>query len=249
MSTKQLAKIEKVGKTLSVALPGGVWTKTGFMVFDSATEAQLCDTVSQMNALNLSCAWALGDLGIAIQERKQKEYFAEAGNLRERAKKTDDAEAKARLLEKADELEGRLPQYTKELAELLGVDSGYWRNCVSLARFYEPSFRMTVLTPTHHIAAMHGAGGSSGNVATAREWMEQATRDALTASELRKRVNQALATSRKPAKPAEGNPFKALDAADQWCIANKALEVKAEHRAALRTRFQALIDWLRKLEG
>lgn len=240
----------KNGKELSVPLPGGVWTRREFVVFDGATEAQLCQAVRQMSALNLSSRWALGDLGMAIQERKRAEFAKQAKALRESAKRSEDAEHRGRLLKQAEGLEGsRMDTYTRELADVLEISDGYWRDCVQLARFYPPSERSDAhgITPAHHHAAMKAAGGAGGKLATAQQWIAQATKDALTAAELRKKVNLSLATSRPPAKPAERNEFEALDAADQWAIAHKGLLLTPEQGEVLRVRWSALADFMARL--
>ena len=94
---------------------------------------------------------------------------------------------------------------------------------------------------------MRGAGGAKGKLATAEQWIAQATKDALSAAELRKRVNLSLATSRPPPKAAEENPFSELDAADQWCIAHKGEQIGPDYLPALRVRWAALIEFVGKL--
>ena len=60
--------------------PGIVATKTSLTVFDSATDQQLNAAFSKIAKMEKSVAWWLGDLGIAIQERKraQKSILADA---------------------------------------------------------------------------------------------------------------------------------------------------------------------------
>lgn len=96
---------------------------------------------------------------------------------------------------------------------------------------------------------MIGAGGMKGSVATAQQWIAQATKDALTASELRKKVNLSLATSRPPTKPPETNPFTALDAADQWVIGHRDEVINPAAAALFRTRWAALIEFIERLKN
>ena len=239
---------------LRLSMPAGVWTRTGFTVSPSATEAQLHSSVALMTKLNRSTAWALGDLGIEIHARKRCEVMAAAKKLRQEAdalKGAENSPKRDRLLKKAEELESKQVQvYTRKLADALGVDDGYWRNCISLARFFNPSQRSDTLTPAHHLAAMRGAGGTSGKLAKAKQWIAKAQKDSLSASELRKKVNLSLATSHPPSTPPEKNAFTELDAADQWCIRNKELAVAKSHAQTLLVRWQELFAFgerLRKL--
>lgn len=258
---------ESVSPIASVTMPGGVWTAKEFVVFDGATTAQLCDSVKRLNKLNLASKWALGDLGIALQERKRVEVNARVAELTSQAEAIDseepDAKArKQRLMIEANKLHAsRVNEYTNELAEALGVDAGHWWNCVSLARFYPASLRSEALLPEHHIVAMRAARSKNGGAiskgegvtkdggAKAREWLLQAEQEGLKASELRRRVNIALAT----AKPANVEPahdeYAALTACDEWAIQYRSQvgTHTKEQCVRLLTMLQGVADLLNAL--
>src|SRR5882724_5035608 len=122
-------KLEKMEqKDAPVAnMPGGVATRNAFVVFETATTDQLTKAVSQIMTMQGALAWWLGDLGIALQERKRLQLQKEALELRTQAEgidlsDKDAANNKAKLIEKATRLENvGVIEYTGELAEALGV--------------------------------------------------------------------------------------------------------------------------------
>lgn len=260
--------LESVSPIASVTMPGGVWTPTEFVIFEGASVAQLQESVRRLSKLNISSQWAFGDLGLALQDRKRREIEPQIQALREQADSFDasEPEAKAtkqRLLDKAKAMENAPTQYTTDIADLLGVDDGHWRNCVVLARFYPPSKRFDTLYPHHHLIAMRaarakigagvsnggggisiGAGVEDGGGAIAREWLLQADQERLKGPEMRRRVNVALAT----AKPADTTPqrdeYAALTACDEWAIGYRSHvpSLNAEQRQRLLTLMQGILD-------
>ncbi len=235
--------------TAQVEMPGGFWTPKEFVIFEGATTEQLCQSVKRLNKLNLSSKWALGDLGIALQERKRIEVAKQAADLLSYAATIDtnepEAVARKRKLEKeAAELEKiKVPQYTSELAEKLGVDVGHWWNCVTLARAFKPSLRSEALLPEHYLVALKFAGGAKA-VATeqglkkARECIAIAEEGengrVLPASKVRRWANTSLATHTPPKGKPEPDPYAELTAAAQWAIGYRSEVGKLSKDQAVR---------------
>jgi hypothetical protein len=244
--------LERVSPVVSVDMPGGVWTVKEFVVFDGATTEQLCQSVVRLTKLNLSSKWALGDLGIALQARKRIQVEKEAQALREKANAIDATEPEAkehkkRLIKEAEDIEAsRVDEYARELADVLKVDEGHWRNCVSLARFFPVSLRNDTLFPEHHIAAMKAAGGAKGEPAKAQAWLNDAAQQELTASELRKRVNLSLATAKPVKGPPHEDDYAAITQADTWAMRAKdsAQSLTPEQAHHVWSLTLALREWL-----
>lgn len=137
--------------------------------------------------------------------------------------------------------------YITGRAEVLGVDEGYWMNCVSLCRFFKPSQRCETLTVHHHAVAMKAAGGASGDIKTATRWLTMAAESGWSAAELRKHVNLSLASAPKPKNDALENPFAPVDEADKWATQHKADTTSPQHAAQLLTRWQALVEYIELL--
>ncbi len=236
--------------TPTIPLPGGVWTKTQFTIFDSATDDQLMQAAAQLYRMNVSAQWALGDIGLAIQERFRQVVLSKTREMNERAAKLESPAERATLIAQASELESKqLPSYTDGIAEKLNIEAGYWRHCVLLARFYPPNERHESLTPAHHLVAMKGAGGATrGSATKARPLLILAEKKEWGASELRRHVNSYLATSQPPKKwQPEPNRFKVGDAFDQWCIGNPPGSLSSEEKQLLVTRWQAAIAFIDSL--
>lgn len=208
-----------------VQLIGGVATKNAFHVFDTATNEQLISTICKVREMQGASAWWLGDLGLAIQDRKRAELAAQVKELRDKAVEMDgslpeQANVKNELLERADELDnGAEVKYTAELCSALGIDVGYLKNCVSLARFYPPSLRNDGLTVEHHIAAMRGAKRDGAKI---QEVLKQAKVSGQSASELRKSLAEESATHRPPVAQPETDEFEALGRANKWATGYKS---------------------------
>jgi hypothetical protein len=234
---------------------GVVVSRTGLIIGDEVSDQDLHRAFSQTAKMEKSVAWWIGDLGIAIAERKRAPLVAKAAELRDRAKNcTDDEDglrAARELRLQADRVEGGQVEYARELAEAHGLNSTYIRDCVMLCRAIPGSSRTDTLTPKHHHAALKAAGTQStgSGLTKAVEWLNVAESEKLTAAALRKRVNQSLAEVRDPIKPAEENPYKLLDAADSWCIHNASTVYAKAVAANMLVRWQALValvDNLRK---
>lgn len=254
MSTIILEKVSPADAPVA-QLPGGVATKTAFIPLPGSTVEQLCASVRQVTTMEGALAWWLGDLGIELQERKRKQLSAEAAALRKEAaaldiKEPEAKERRRRLLEQAEEKEtSGVIRYTDELGEALKVDVGYWKNCVMLARFYEPSSRGDGLTPKHYRVALTAVGGVNGDVRKAQAWLQTAQKEHLTASELRKQVNVTLATARPPAGAPEVDAYAALHEANRWCMAHKDERLTAQQRLFLLERFPALVAFVEGLRN
>lgn len=247
--------LERPKQQTSLPMPGGVWTTLGFTVFDTATDEQLHKSIIQLDKLNASSKWALGDIGIAIQERKRRELALQAKDLRARAAAIEARDADSRatrreMLEKAQALETKgVIEYTSDLARMLGINAGNWRNAVSLARFYEPSLRSDGLRPEHHIAAMKAAGGALGDVKKARHWLTQAVENNWRASDLRRHVNQAMATAKAPTLAPLTNHLKEMDAADTWASAHMEDAITPAAAQSRLTRWASLIKYVGRMRA
>lgn len=250
---------------VSVDMPGGVWTAKQFAVNPNATTVDLCESVKRLNRLNLCSQWALGDLGIALQDFKRAAIDIESSDLIAQAQATEDAEHRQRLLAKAKKLEHAHVDYMRDLAKSLGVDDGHWRDCVQLARFYPPGERYDALYPHHHRVAMRaarrqveGEGGTSPNPralaktgGTARAWLAEAEQHGYTASELRRKVNTILATAPAPKHAPEPDPYAVLNAADEWAITFRAKvpSLSKPQRTQLLTLMQGLLELAESLRS
>lgn len=140
--------------------------------------------------------------------------------------------------------------YTAERAEIIGIDAGYWRNCVCLARFFSPSDRSDGLGFGHHWSAMRAAGGAGGDIKIAKTWLNRAKDNAWSQAAMRKQVNLALARSHPPTAPTETNPFDLIDAADGYLMTKPAFPPLTPDQARTQLiRWQALIAFVRHLEA
>ncbi len=202
-----------------VQLVGGVATRNAFVVFDTATTEQLVAALGKVKEMEGATAWWMGDIGLALQERKRAELAGKAAELRKRATELDGSDpeqvrAKENLIEQAEELEnGAEIKYREQLAEAFAINAGYLANCVSLARFYPPSFRNEGLTVAHHIEAMRGAKRDSQKI---QEILKEAKDKGQTASEMRKELAEKNAVHRAPVAAAEAPSFTELAKADDW---------------------------------
>lgn len=238
-----------------VSTPGGVATKNSFVVFEAATTEQLIAAVRQVNMMEGATAWWLGDLGIAIQDRKKEELLKQAAELRAKAAKLDGsvpetAAIKDDLLEQAEALETRkVLEYRTELAEKLDLDPGYWHNCVTLARFYQPAHRNAGLKPKHHFVAMQYAGG---DLKKAKEWLAGAEEGHLAASELRKQLAEERAARTPPTPPSVDLSFTEMTKVDKWaggfCERVKTMSPEqAINTLTMLTKLRELVHHLEEL--
>jgi hypothetical protein len=202
-----------------VQMTGGVATRNAFHVFDSATNEQIIAAIGKVREMEGATAWWLGDLGLAIQQRKLDELASKAKELRARAESLDgsdpeQAAVKNNLLEQAEDMEnGAEIKYRDSICEAFGIDRGYWANCVSLARFYPPSLRNEGLTVEHHIAAMRGAKRDGEKI---QEVLKRAKINGQSAAELRKQLAEESASHRPPTSPPFPLDFSELGRADTW---------------------------------
>lgn len=237
-------------------LPGVVCTRMCLTVFDAATDQQLHRAFSQITKMEKSVAWWLGDLGIAIQERKRRLLAREAAELRQMAndctKDSEGIKAARGLNERAGRLEvSGVVEYTAEVCAAHNVDAGYLRNCVSLSRFYQPSQRCDGLTVHHHRVAFLEGGQTStgaGEINKAVGWLNISREENLSVSELRKRMRMSGRTAFPPTTAPQSNEYKELDAADSWCIHNPIGVIDSARAQTLCVRWLALREWVGKLE-
>lgn len=253
----------------AINVPGVVFTRNAVLFEKRQPIERLIALAKQAAGVGRSMAWFLGDIGLEIQEHARRSNADQAEkNLKQaeqlasdpkgNREKIRDLRADAQRL-KEDSGESFRASYSGKL----DIDDGYWRNCVMHARFFPPSTRNEPrpvtrsdappqagpLLITHYAVAMKAAGGAKGSLAKAQAWLEKAASHGWTPSELRKQVNLSLATAHPPSTPSEVNHFAALDAADAWAITNGEREIDPAHAPTLRTRWAALIAFLKKLEG
>lgn len=251
-----IGKVMILTETLSACdevvaqLPGGAATRTSFVVFDGATDRQLHEALSQIRKMSGALAWWLGDVGLVLQERKRTQLAKEAIELRTRAAEVPDDESrvKADLLEKAQRLEEcGVIEYTAEFCKAHDLDEGYFRQCVMISRFYDPSVRTNGLKYEHHVVAMRAAGGARGEVKKAQQWLQTAEKAHWKAAELRREVNTAAAGQKPAEAPQEANAFDELDAADQWALAHGRNVIHPDAAVLMLTRWEALFTFVDRI--
>jgi hypothetical protein len=242
-----------------VVFPGGVWTATQFIVNHDASPSDLCESVKRLNRLNLCSQWALGDLGIALQDFRRAALDIESNDLISQAEGTEDSEHRQRLLAKAKKLEHAHIDYMRDLAKSLGVDDGHWRDCIQLARFFPPGERHDTLYPHHHRVAMRAARrqseGEGAAIAprgqakargAAHAWLAEAVQHGYTTPQLRRKVNTALATAPAPKHPPEADPYAELNAADEWAITFRSSVPSLSIQQCIQLR--SLMQGIRELD-
>lgn len=136
--------------------------------------------------------------------------------------------------------------YVQERAGIVGIDDGYWRNCVQLSRFFELSSRNDNLSAKHHFAAMTG---SKGDKEQAQEWLSSAEKLHWSAADLRKHINIACATSHAPETEPEENIDEALDAVDQWAKSAMQRQMDPGTARKLLSRMSDLLALIEKLKA
>lgn len=190
-----------------------------------------------VSKLEGATAWWLGDIGLAIQDLKRAEFRAknERDPLMTAADWNDAADSYAY-------------HYMSVDSETIGVDEGYWSNCIMLSRFFRSSQRCEDLSVHHHRVAMLGAGGAKGEPKLARKWLETATEHGWSASELRRHVNLSLATHTPASAEPEVNRWKFLDEADREAVKAKDLVVPREAAVSMLTRFKAIVEFIDRLK-
>lgn len=237
-----------------VSLAGGVATKNAFVVFDTATNEQLVGALMRVREMEGATQWWLGDIGLALQERKHRELAAKVQELRTKASEMDgsipeQAAVKNDLLKQADALDnGAEVKYTAELCEALDIDVGYLKNCVSLSRFYPPSCRHDGLGVKHHAVAM-AAGKMDAN--KAQQWLAKARAEHLGASDLRKVAAESVAIYKAPEAPALPLSYDELTRADKWAMKfkTKAETLTSAEANAILTNIAELRALITRLES
>lgn len=219
-------------KTDLISLPACVPTATALQIDQRAPDKDLLAIGRTISVMVKGQAWWLADLGIELRRRKLKEVKTLHPDL------TD------------EELDNKARHYVGEVAEVLGIDTAYWHNCVSLGTYFESSLRSEnpAITPSHHHLAMQAAGGSASDPKKAVAWLLKAEENQWTVAQMRQQVRQALATGTAPNQPPEPNPFEALDDADHWAITQQATALSPEMAKACLVRFTALIAFIERLK-
>ncbi len=136
--------------------------------------------------------------------------------------------------------------YVSERAAIVGIDEGYWRNCVQMARFFELSCRHDNLSAKHHYEAMRG---SRGDKEKADEWLCSAEKLDWSCSDLRKHINLSLATVHAPETPAHENEFEGLDIADRWAKGSAGIQLDSDRARKILSRIQDLLAFIEKLKA
>lgn len=198
---------------------------------------QLNKLAAGVSKLEGATAWWLGDIGLAIQDAKRAEF--KAANKKDKLITADDWNAAA---------DAYAREYTTGRADSIGVDDGYWWNCVLLCRFFPSSQRCEGLSVHHHRVALIGAGGAKGDPRQAKKWLETAREHGWSASELRRHVNLSLATHTPATAEPEINRWKFMDEADREAVKTKDLEVPREAAVSLLTRFKAIVEFIDRLK-
>lgn len=140
--------------------------------------------------------------------------------------------------------------YRAGRASILGIDEGYWANCVMICRFFKASCRHEALSHSHHYEACRAAGGAAtGSVRDALRWLKRAQEEGWAVSKMREMVNRSLATSHKPGKPAEENYFEPLDEADKWAHQHVADQLEPGAAKKLLVRFSEIINYIDRLKA
>lgn len=258
---------EKPSAALSVAnsgidVPGVAITRNACVFKKTLSLDQLNALAAHVTELQGGVAWWLGDVGLEIQARNREANEREAQDLDKKArrlerdlehvegKEREELRDTLRMIEKrAAELRAdKGDHYRAKHAEMLGIDAGYWANCVMVARFFAPSSRDEGLSHMHHRVALYAAGGTEGKVADAVKWLRRAAKGNWSAADMRREVNQSLATAQKEPPPME-DPFAELVPADRWAITAKARVPKMSDDEAIKlfTMTQALREFLAEL--
>lgn len=237
-----------------INLIGGVATKNAFHVFDTATNEQLITTLNKVREMEGATAWWMGDIGLAIQERKRADLAGRAIELRDKAANLDgsvpdQADHKNRLLEEAEGLEnGAEVSYRDEICRSLEIDPGYLANCVRLARFYPPSSRGEGLKPKHFRVVQDYIKQDREE---AKQWLDRARENNWKASDLRKEIAKSKATAHPPETPPEKNEFEEITKADRWAMRFKetADDLTSGQAHAVLVMMSEILSLAKKLES
>lgn len=136
--------------------------------------------------------------------------------------------------------------YVSERSAIVGIDDGYWQNCVKTSRFFEIVVRTTNLSFSHHFVAMQGGRGDLGK---SREWLASAEKHEWSVSELRKHINLANATAHPPLNEPEENMDEAVDIADQWARGAMVRQMDPDTARKLLSRMSDLLTLIEKLKA
>lgn len=136
--------------------------------------------------------------------------------------------------------------YVAERSAIVGIDDGYWRNCVQTARYFEIAVRNANLSFSHHYVAMVGGRGDKEK---SGEWLASAEKLKWSVSDLRKHINMANATCSPPINEPEENEFGWLDQADGWALANMSRQMDPATARKMLSRMQELLNFIEKLKA
>lgn len=247
----------------AISATGAAFLRNGVKFDRTLSLDQLSALAAAVTEMHGGTAWWYGDIGLEIQARNREanELKAQAEDARVKTlerelehvegKERDDVRIALHDAEaRAAELRGdQCYHYLGNLSEALGIDSGYWRNCIMVARFFQSSCRHDDLSINHHYEAIRGAGGVEGKMIDAKAWLTRAAESEWSVAELRKEINLSKMTAPLTPHPPFENEFEPLDAADKWAMRFKSdTRITSDSAKKLLTRFQAIRDFLRRLE-
>lgn len=228
----------------SVSLPGAGVTRTALVINPKATDKELGELGAALVAIDGSRSWWMGDYALFLYDRKRAELLAD---LTEKRK----AEGKPLTDEDREDITTAGTGYLAEKARVLGIDEGSFRNCQSVARFYRKlSYRNDnpAIGFAHHVAAIVGAGGATGEPKRAVAWLIRAEENGWSVSQLREQINRSQSTAKQPELEPLANPWQPLDDADEWA---RQIEITGFTPDAARTqlsRIAALLAFIAKLQ-
>lgn len=174
MSTKNLARVME----RNIAVSGVRFTRTG-LAFDKVDEATLVEAGAFLQAVDACSAWWWGDF---LKEYCGFRLKAEIGN------------------EAIDEItrEQKLRNYGAHYSSICGREPKTLWHWKGVADFYESSRRREDLSHTHHVEARDG---SDGDKAVADNWLDQASANGWSASELRAAIRRSKRQEQEPDEP------------------------------------------------
>jgi uncharacterized protein YjiS (DUF1127 family) len=250
---------------IAIRMPAGTWEPKQFVITAGASMRQLRESARCINRLEQYSQWALGDIGLALEEQRRTEVEQEIAALIRQAEAIDTTEADAgqhrgRILAKAERIKKEPLEQLTALATVIGIDKGLWRECIELSRDWPPPDRNPNLSPHHHRIAIRAArkettrgpnqpgGGAKPDPEAirfkARVWLAHADPSDTNGSKLRRAINVALRTSAPPTHTLEPDPYRALTAADEWAVTyrRQAGKLTNGQRTRMLTLMKGILD-------
>lgn len=247
----------------AITIPGVAFKKNAVIFEKELPLDKLNALAANVAEMHGGTAWWLGDVGLAIQENNRRQNEVEAvkleaqcAHLERELEHIEGAGDRDDIKEKLKRLDGKIRElradkgdaYRAGRAEILGIDPGYWANCVMICRYYPPSHRCEGLGIPHHHLAMQAAGGAGSKVKDAQGWLKRAQENAWSASDMRKQINierAAVSVNHTPF----ANEWAPLDEADKWATSHRERAITPDAARALLTRWQSLIEFVERLRS